>query len=308
MGKKFIIAVDLGGTNLKIALLDSSCRIKLKKVLTTQSFSKKDDLIRAIVNAVSGILKVKKLKRSSISGVGLGVPGPVDHKNGIVHFFPNIRGWHEVRLKQMLEKKLALPVLVDNDAKLMCLAEYALGNARKSVNALCITLGTGIGGGLIVGGKLFRGLDNSAGEFGHLPINEPGPHCNCGGTACIESYIGNKRLIKEAAKLFKRSMSLEEISVLAGRGNKKAINFWKVAGIRLGRALVAVVNLLNLDCIVIGGGVASAGEVLLKHVRGTVKKDAMPVQARRVKIMRAKLGNDAGIIGAAIMVKCERKI
>jgi glucokinase len=164
-------------------------------------------------------------------------------------------------------------------------------------------LGTGVGGGIIISRKLYRGLDNASGEIGHTPLNEKGPRCNCGGSACLEAYIGNNRIIREARKLFRREITLEELSLKARKRNRLALSIWSKVGRRLGIALAGAVNLLNLDAIVIGGGVAEAGDILFDKVRETLKVRAMSVQAKRVKVFKAKLGNDAGLIGAAIVVK-----
>jgi len=303
MAKKFIIGIDLGGTNLKVALLDLNCKIKDKEVLSTRSFLEKDDLILGILHAVNRFIKYNNLSKAEILGVGLGLPGPVDAKAGIVHFFPNIPGWIEVPLRDILRKSLGLAVFLDNDAKLMALAEYKTGAAKGFYNVLCMTLGTGIGGGLIINGKLYRGFNNAAGEVGHLPINEKGFSCNCGAEGCLEAYVGNKRIKLEAKKKFKREISLEELSELSERHNKMAVEIWCKTGAHLGFALAGVVNLLNLDAIVIGGGVAKAGNALFDSITKTLKEQAMSVQAKRVRILKAKLGNEAGLIGAAIMVK-----
>ncbi len=164
-------------------------------------------------------------------------------------------------------------------------------------------MGTGVGGGIIINRTLYRATTFAAGEIGHIPINEKGPRCNCGGSACLEAYIGNSRIIKEARKLFKRDISLEELSVLAKKQNKRALDIWHNVARRLGIALVGVVNLLNLDAIIIGGGVANTGKILFDKVRETVKARAMSVQAKHVKIFKAKLANDAGLIGAAVLVR-----
>lgn len=308
MAKEFIAGIDLGGTNLKIALLDLKYRIRHKEVLNTQKFTRKEELISAIVDSVDKILKDNKLNRLNLLGVGLGLPGPIDYEKGIVHFFPNIPGWKEVKLKSILERKLRLPVFVDNDAKVMCLAEHKLGAAKGSTNAICITLGTGVGGGVIINGSLYRGLSNAAGEIGHMPINEKGPKCNCGGSACLESYIGNNRVLKEARKTFGASITLEKLSDLAKKQNQKAKAIWLRFAKRLSVTLVGVVNLLNPDCIVIGGGVAGAGKILFDNLRKIILRQAMSVQARHVKIFEAKLGNNAGLIGAAILVRENTKI
>lgn len=303
MNKKYIIAIDVGGTNLKVALLDQAYNIKDKEVLSTRSFMEKDDLILGIVYSVNRFIKYNNLGKLQISGVGLGLPGPVDAKGGIVHFFPNIPGWREVKLRDILKRELGLPVFIDNDAKLMTLAEYKLGAAKGFSNVICMTLGTGIGGGIIINGKLYRGFNNAAGEVGHLPINEKGAYCNCGSAGCLEAYVGNRRIINHAKKVFKRKITLEELSSLAAKNNRLAIGVWRKAGEHLGFALSGVVNLLNLDAIVLGGGVANAGAPLFDSIKETLRLQAMSVQAKHVKILKAKLGNEAGLIGAAIMVR-----
>lgn len=303
MSEKFIIGIDLGGTNLKIALIDRGFKIRHHAVLNTQACGNKNSLIETIVKSVDKIIFLNKLSKRDISGIGLGLPGPVDARKGVVHFFPNIPGWKSVQLKDILEAKTGIKVLLDNDAKLMALAEFTLGAAKGSSSAMCVTLGTGVGGGLIIDGKVYRGVSNAAGEIGHMPINLNGPVCSCGGKACLEKYIGNSVILKEARRSFRRDISLEELSSLAKKGNARARAIWSRVGECLGVALTQVVNLLNPDCIVIGGGVANAGEVLFSRVRQTIKIRSMSVQSGQVRIKKAVLGSDAGVIGAAILVK-----
>lgn len=311
---KFIVGIDLGGTNLKVALIDLKYQIRDRGLLNTRRFIarqgpggarfvKKDNLIQAIIDSINGILIDNNLESADILGIGLGLPGPIDAEKGIVHFFPNIPGWKEVKLKNILERKLRLPVFLDNDANLMSLAEYRLGAAKGSRAAVCVTLGTGVGAGIIIEGSLYRGAKNASGEIGHIPINENGPQCTCGGKACLEAYIGNNRIAEEARRLFGRNISLEELSRLAKKHNKLAMRIWLRVSRRLATALAGVVNLLNPDCIVIGGGVANAGKILFDSLRKDVSARAMRVQARQLKIYRARLGNDAGVIGAAILAR-----
>lgn len=303
MSKKFILAIDLGGTNLKCAVLDSKYVINKKIVLSTRKFDKKEELISAIALCARRIISQTRLKKSDILGLGIGLPGPIDARNGIVHFLPNIPGWKEVKLAAILKKNLGLPVCLDNDVNLMTIAELALGAARGFKNALCLTLGTGVGGGIIIDGKFYRGANNAGGEIGHVPINEKGPRCNCGGVACLEAYIGNKKLLQKARAVFRRRICLEELSLLARKKNLKARKIWLEAAERLGIALVCAVNLLNLDAIIIGGGVANAGSILFNKVKETIRRRAMKLHARHVKVFKAELGSDAGLIGGAILVK-----
>lgn len=307
MKKKHIIGIDLGGTNLKIALLDPSCRIIHKHTQPTNLLSSQDLLIDAIADAVTRMLSLYHLPRADILGVGLGLPGPIDFDRGIVHFFPNIPGWRNVPLQKILETRARIPVAVDNDANVMALAEFTLGAAKGARNAVCLTLGTGVGGGLILDGRLFRGSAYAAGEIGHMPVNEKGPACNCGGTACLESYIGNKRIAQKVRAVFGKDIPLEEVSAMAYRGNRKAAAIWESVAVHLGSALTAVVNLLNPDCIVIGGGVANAGAILFNKVTETILLRAMLVHARTVRVVKAKLGNDAGMIGAGLLVKEKKR-
>ena len=303
MSATFTIGIDLGGTNLKVALFDHHYACRAKKILNTREFKGRELLLRAIIKAVQGLCQSRKVKRSSLLGVGIGVPGPVDYAKGQVHFLPNVPGWKNVPLKKILEKALRVPVFVDNDAKVMGLAECQCGAARTYASALCITLGTGVGGAILLEGNIYRGASNASGEIGHLPVNVAGPACNCGGSACLESYIGNDRILAYAKILFKRPITLEELSTLAKKKDVRALRIWSMVGEYLGIALAGAVNLLNLECIVIGGGVANAGKFLFEVVAKTVKRRAMAVQAKDVRIFKAKLGSDAGLIGAAIMVE-----
>lgn len=303
MTKSFIIAIDLGGTNLKCALLDERFKIRARSLFDTKSFDNQAKLIQGIADSISHFMNYRKLKACDILGVGIGVPGPVDTEKGIVHFLPNIPGWNQVRLKEILKRKCGLEVFIDNDAKLMTLAEHKCGAARNYPNALCLTLGTGIGGGLIINNALYRGADNAAGEAGHLPVNEHGPRCGCGARGCLETYVGNNSILKAGRRLFGSRITLEKISALARSNNRKAVNFWAQVGKDLGLSLSGIVNLLNLDVIVLGGGVAKAGSVLFNSVRRTILGRAMRVQAKRIKIVKAKLGTDAGLIGAGYLVE-----
>ena len=271
--------------------------------MPTGNFFSQPSLIEAIINASENIIRNNGLVSGISGGIGLGLPGPIDVKKGLVHFFPNIPGWVDVPLRAILKKRIGLPVFIDNDANLMCLAEYKLGAAKGARNAVCLTLGTGVGGGLIIEGRLYRGSSFAAGEIGHMPINEEGPDCNCGGTACLESYIGNRRIASRVRNVFGKDIPLEKVSRMAARNNRKAVKIWEDVAGKLGLGLVGVVNLLNPDRIVIGGGVANAGDSLLSKVREVLLTKAMVVQAKAVKVLKAKLGNDAGMLGAALLVK-----
>ncbi|MCM8799498.1 MAG: ROK family protein [Candidatus Omnitrophica bacterium] len=303
---KYIIGVDLGGTNLRIGLFDNKLNIKEKVSFDTADFKTKDSLLNIIVKSIKDIINRYNLTKKMILGVGLGVPGPVNSKRGLVYFFPNIKGWQNVNLLKILKQKLDVPIYIDNDTNLTSLAEANLGAGKIYKNLVCITLGTGVGGGIIIDKELYRGSNFIAGEIGHIPINEKGPLCSCGSIACLESYVGKFRLIKKAKAIFGKNIGLERISYLAKKRNPKAITFWKDVGKKLGVALSGVVNLLNPDAIIIGGGISNVGKYLFDSIQETIKKRAMPIQARHVKVLKARL-KDSGILGAALLVKMSNK-
>src|SRR3989338_2681950 len=183
------IGIDLGATFVKFGLVDKRGKVYSKRRIKTRvgdGFKPSTTiLIDAIISNIRDIIKDSGKK---ISGIGIGVPGPVDSKKGIVHYFPNIKGWNEVPLKSILERRLCLRVELDNDANAMTLGEFVFSAGKGCDNLVGVTLGTGVGGGIIIDGKLYRGGLMAAGEIGHMPINEKGPICNCGGAACLERY------------------------------------------------------------------------------------------------------------------------
>jgi len=302
MSKQVKVGVDLGGTRIKMALVDTRGRLSFRREAATPFKAGRSEVIDLLVDDIRDIIKKSGAKKRDIGGVGIGVPGPVDFKNGIVRYFPNIKGWDNVPLRSIMERRLGLKVALDNDVNAMTLGEYRFGAGKGAVNLVCLTLGTGVGGGLIINRELYRGSTMCAGEIGHMPINEKGPRCNCRGTACLERYIGNRYILQRAREILgNNDMTLEYLTVLARRGNKKAIAIWRDVAEKLAVALTGVVNLLNPDMIVVGGGVSKAGELILGPLRKGLKGRPMVDQARHVKIVRARLGDDAGIIGASLL-------
>ncbi|MDP8212390.1 MAG: ROK family protein [Candidatus Zapsychrus exili] len=303
--KNFTIGVDVGGTNIKLGLVNRSGKIIDRSDLTTESFAcNKQKLIKAIADNILSLIDRNNVLKSNVLGIGIGLPGLVDAKAGIVNFLPNIPGWKNVPLKNILKKKISLPVFLDNDVNLMALGEWKFGAGRGYKNLICITLGTGVGGGLILNNSIYRGEGFVAGEIGHIPINEKGPSCNCGSQGCFEQYVGNKQILEKAAKIFKnKNIMLEDVFDLAEKENTRAIQLWEEIAAHIGNGLIGVVNVLNPRLIVIGGGVSKSYKYLNKVISNTIKSRAMKTQADMVKIVRAKLGDDAAIIGAHVLVK-----
>ncbi len=323
MQPNYTIGIDLGGTNIRFALINKQGKILAKEALATSDYPTKNALIEALIANIEEILSNNSLRRKGILGIGIGVAGLIDSKNGIVHCLVNIKGWKNVALSRIIEKRFNIPCFIDNDVNLMALAEFRFGAGKNSSNLVCLTLGTGVGGGIIVNKELYRGSTLSAGEIGHIPIERKGRRCNCGGNGCIEAYIGNSYLVKNVISQIKKGKSTtitklvdnklsritpKIIAKAAKNGDKFAIGIWREAGHNLGIALTGIVNFFNPDKIIIGGGMAQAGKILLTSVIKTVRARAMGIPVKDIKIVKSRLGEDAGTIGAATLVMTKKGI
>ena len=307
--KRYVVGVDVGGTNIKLGIVDPAGKVIVRNSFATSPFaSSRIKLIGAIAQEIEASIIAAGLNKKQIAGVGIGLPGLVDYEKGIVRFLPNIPGWRGVHLKSILQKKVKLPVFVDNDVKIITLAESQFGAGQGVANLVCLTLGTGVGAGLILNGRLYRGEGNAAGELGHMPLNEKGPRCNCGGWGCFESYVGRRPLFALASRMVgKNGMTTQKMFALAQNGNKKALRYWRIVAQRIGNGLVGIVNLLNPRLIIIGGGVSNNEKFLFKTIAATIQGRAMSLQGSAFKIKRAKFKDDAGIIGAYVLVTNAQK-
>jgi glucokinase len=317
---KYIIGIDIGGTNVKIALMDSKMRIKAKRIFPTSAARGKTALINSACDHVQCLLSEYGVSRKDLIGAGIGAPGAVNVRTGVVHYFVNIPAWREVQLGRIMQKRLKVPVFVDNDVNVMALAEYRYGAGRSSQNMLGIALGTGVGGGLVLEGRVFRGTAYAGGEVGHLQLSFNGPKCKCGSHGCLEAYAGGVYIVKAVAAAIRAGertyikelvggdlskITPEIIDEAARCGDSFAKSVWRGVGLAVGMGIAGVANLLNIDKVVIGGGVARAGKILFDAIRKTVKERTMKLPAKTVKIVKAQLGYDAGVIGAGALVLYE---
>ena len=303
MGRKYFLGIDVGGTFTKAALVNENGRLLVKQQISSKNFSDKAFFAHQIRSIFSSLVKIQKIRSSDVKAIGIGLPGPVDSKRGVVLSLTNIKKWDNFALVSYLKDFFSMPLFIENDANCMTLAESRLGAARGASFALCLTLGTGVGAGLILNNEIYRGPYFLGGEIGHIPMALEGPRCECGGVACLERYVGNQALVWKLKTVFRRRISLEEASVLAKNGDTRAIKVWRQAGESIGLAVSSVVNTLNPEVIVIGGGVSLAGDVLWRSIRSTVKKHTMRFLKKRIKIKKAVCGNDAGVLGAALLAK-----
>lgn len=323
MKPNYALGIDLGGTNTELALVNRRGKILVKQILNTRDYPTKRALLAVIIAKIEEILSSQGVKKGDILGIGIGVPGLVDSERGMVHYLVNIKGWKNVPLAKIIRERFNIPAFVDNDVNAATIAELKFGAGQGVKNLVCLTLGTGIGGGVVVNGELYRGSTLSAGELGHIPLEKDGLKCNCGGWGCIERYVGNNYLVENVkyqirkgrrtmiTKLVNNKLSKitpKIIDQAARQGDTFATEIWRDAGENLGIVLAGIVNFFNPEKIIIGGRMAKAGKILFDVIRKTVRLRAMKLPATKVKIVRAKLGEEAGTIGAAALVMVKRGV
>lgn len=315
--KKNRIGIDVGGTNVKIALVDDSGKIIYSNSVPTRAEMGYEYTVNNIKQAIYDLLKETKLEAKEIEGIGFGFPGQVDYKSGVVRLAPNIPGWVDVPIAKMIEDEFHIPTRVDNDVRCAALGELKYGAGKGCENLICITVGTGIGSGLIVNGKLVRGASNAAGEIGHIKLQiHDGPICGCGDTGCMEAFASGPAIVAMAEEyiLGGKSTKYREmanggditpfiVAEAAKAGDPVARRIFSRIGEYIGIGMASVVNLLNPEKIIIGGGVADAGDILLDPLKDTLKKRAMKIAGETVEVVSAQLGNTAGVIGASLLIE-----
>ncbi|MDR1169101.1 MAG: ROK family protein [Heliobacteriaceae bacterium] len=314
--KKNKIGIDVGGTNVKLALIDRNGNILYQNTVPTRAEMGYEYTVNNIKQSVYELLKETKSTIDTIDGIGFGFPGQVDYKSGVVRLAPNIPGWADIPIAKMIEDEFHVPVCADNDVRCAALGELNFGAGAGCENLICVTVGTGIGAGLIVNGRLVRGASNAAGEIGHVKLQmHEGPLCGCGDTGCMEAFASGPAIVAMAENYIRggkstkyREMANPEITPFviceaAKADDPVAIRIFNVMGEYIGIGLASVVNLLNPEKIIIGGGVADAGDLLLKPLTETLKKRAMKIAGSAVEIVPAQLGNTAGVIGASLLIE-----
>ena len=312
--EKYAVGVDLGGTNIKLGLVSQSGKIVRKTSVETKADEGPDAVISQMKKGINQILAKNK---KEITGIGIGAAGVVTVKKGIVENPPNIPGWGKVKLGEIIKKEFNINVHVENDANAAAIGEMIFGNGRKLHSFVMVTLGTGVGGGIIINRKLFRGEFGAAGEVGHTTIEYGGPKCNCGSFGCVEAFIGNSYLINIVKKslpehpdsliwkIIKNDLELLSpitIQDAMEQGDSFAQSIVNDMGLHLGSALTSVSNLLDISTFIIGGGVAGFGEPLFDAISKTIKTRVLTPLRKRVKVLPAKLKNNAGIKGASALV------
>lgn len=315
-----IVGVDLGGTTTKLAFLNLEGEIKTKWEIPTDNSNEGLNITTNIANAIDEKLNELGISKENLLGIGMGAPGPVNYETGVILNVVNL-GWQDnFPLKDRLEAETSLPVMLENDANCAALGEMWNGAGKGAKDLVCVTLGTGVGGGVIANGNIVQGINGAAGEIGHITsIPYGGAPCNCGKTGCLEtiaSATGIVRIAKEelakdttvTGELYKLmtqngSITAKDVFDTARNGDETALKILDQVSFHLGFAIANIANTLNPEKIVLGGGVSKAGTVLLDSVKAFFDKFAFSSVRESTKITIATLGNDAGVTGAAWLIK-----
>lgn len=314
-----VIGIDIGGTNLRGAVVDSKGKILKKYSLSSEANVGIDNLINNLIDLINNLRADFK-----ITGIGIGIPGILDSKKGIITQAPNIKNATNYPIKNALQNKIkpTLPILIENDANCAAFGEYKFGAGLGLKTLIMITLGTGVGGGIILNGEIWNGAHGMGGEIGHIKIYPDGNKCNCGNRGCLESYsslVGIKNMIKNGVKENKinkkllqkiKSTKQDKLPELfyeeAKSGNSFSKRLWEEFGKALGIGISSLTNLLNVEIVVIGGGIANAWQMFIPSTKKAVKENTLIGPYQKLKISKSKLKNDAGILGAASLILPEK--
>jgi glucokinase-like ROK family protein len=305
------LGVDIGATSVDVALTDGELRVLGHLSQPCDVRSGPTTVLDAVV-ALAGKLRAEHGVQE-LFGAGVGVPGPVSFRDGAPVVPPLMPGWNHVPVRDLLGQELGCPVLVDNDVNIMAMGERQAGVARGADDFLFIKLGTGIGCGVVLAGRVHRGVSGSAGDIGHIRVEDYGPTCACGNIGCLEAFFGGAALAREATAAAKQHRSqilaelltanhvltAEDVGAAAAAGDPVAVEMVREGGRRLGQVIAGLVSFVNPGLIVIGGGVAGLGHTLLAEVRSVVYRRSLPLATENLAIVLSELGDLAGVIGGA---------
>jgi glucokinase len=311
----YVVGVDLGGTNVRAALVDRQGRLLEEARRPSLAEGCAEETLAAVHETVAAVLGRHHVHARQVVGIGIGLPGIMDSETGVVFWSPNFPAWKDVAVPPVVGTPLELPTYILNDARCAALGELQFGAGRGARHMVMITLGTGIGGAFVVDGRLLLGPNGSIGEVGHMTIDPSGPRCGCGCFGCWEQWCARDAIVERALRRVQRgraTLLLERvaepgaitphlIAAAAQEGDVLAREVIEETAFYVGVGVANLINMLNPEVFVIGGGIAQAGEVLFEPVRRTVRARAVALQQRTARIVPAELGENAGVMGAVVL-------
>jgi len=314
--EKKIVGIDLGGTTFKVGVIDFSGKLLYKSDTNTPVELGDKAVLNRIIEKVDEAIEKLKIDKKEILGIGMGAPGILDIENGINIFSPNLK-WNNVNMVAPIKEHFNVPVFIENDVRVAALGEKRFGSGKGRRYMIFIALGTGIGSGIIINGELFRGSIGGGGEIGHMVIDSNGPRCNCGNYGCFEALAGGPAIVARAEKAIKSGYKTEILELAnnnisnitpaliyqaAKNGDKVALEIFRETSFYLGLGFVTLTNIFNPECIIVGGGISRSWDILMPPVIQMVKTRGFPRSRDVVEILPSSLGEDAGVIGAGVLV------
>ncbi|KPJ55484.1 MAG: hypothetical protein AMS16_04210 [Planctomycetes bacterium DG_58] len=310
----YLLGIDLGGTNINVGVVDDRGTVITKHALPLGSPETRTDVLEGIYRATEGALKRAGMKPDAIRAIGIATPGTLDIAGGVVVLASNLPDWENVALRDLVRKRFGVPTVLENDANAAAWGEYWAGAGREVSSMVMLTLGTGIGGGIIMDGKLWHGFKDSAAEIGHVTIDYRGRKCACGNIGCLEAYASADSTVRRFIEAVKsgRPSNLERmvnerpdevtsrlIYEEALKGDGLSRKTMEETGFYLGVGIVSILHFLNPEMVVLTGGLTGAGSMLMDPVKRVVAERAFSRSREDLEIVFARLGGDAGFIGAA---------
>ncbi|TVM04255.1 MAG: hypothetical protein CV087_01035 [Candidatus Brocadia sp. WS118] len=304
-----IVGIDLGGTNLKAGVVDTDGRIFHRLSIKTNSNADPQTISNQILELIAETMQSAQVRESDVVGIGLGSPGLVDKQGETILFSPNLPRWRNIPIKRIVSERFSKPCVLENDANAAAWGEKWAGAGKGVKSLVMLTLGTGVGGGIVIDNKLWRGANNVAAEIGHMVIQTDGPLCNCGNRGCVEVYASATGMVRRFKEVLKGGASsslkisdeitAKMINEAAIHGDKVSLDVIEETGRYLGIAIVNIMHVLNPEMIVLSGGMIGSGQLLMDPIRKVTTQRAFEASYQDTKIVFSQLGNDAGIIGAA---------
>lgn len=321
---RYVLGVDVGGTFIKAGIVSSQGDLYESVAIPTESASGAGHVLKQLVDLIQGLLSSAESRRWIVEGIGVGVTGQVDFASGTIisGIEEKIPGWVKTPVRRFMEERFRLPTWVDNDGMVAAIGEHAFGAGKGASSLVCLTIGTGIGSGIILEGKPFRGVVGPAGEIGHLIINFEGPRCGCGNRGCLEAYVskgaliskaqtaiqaGESSLIEQLANHKVEDITVEMIGTAARQQDPLAQRIINEMSEHLSYGLMNVINVLGPERIVLSGGCAELGDLFIDKVREYVKKHTFSQAAQKTEIVISRLGQYVGVIGAGALALQELK-
>lgn len=310
-----VLAIDLGGTKIIAAIISHKGQVMAKERCLTLADEGLEAVINRILSAIDRLLSQRNVDLSQLDGISVGAAGAIDFDKGLVTSSPHLPGWHDVPLRDIVKEKYRINTFLISEASAAALGEHHFGAGQGVDNLILLTVGTGIGGGIIINGRLYSGVSGSAGEIGHITIDVNGPRCDCGNTGCLEALVSGTAVAKEAIRRIRQgegsslteivggkieNITAEKVSLAAQDGDSLACEVILKAATYLGVGIANLVNIFNPEMIIIGGGMAKMGDPLLNPARQVVRERAFQLPAQAVQIVPAQFGDDAGVLGAAV--------